>query len=138
MLFSCSTDNVGKVNVYDDEDLITEEIFFELNAAYGTYSVDSSDLMYSAKITYNLSTDKVVDLEADKELLAALEMTDVQFKDTILDEIETNIEAYGSHSDCINYCNENLERGQGRGRCKLNCWVDTIKEITAIVFSKNR
>jgi len=54
--------------------------------------------------------------------------------DGIYKESDMDYVAAGEHKDCINWCKENKKKGDGRGKCKFNCWVDTAVKIIEAIF----
>jgi len=80
------------------------------------------------EITYNIEIDNIISVTATEELLYLIESSISS---------ETNSDDPGAdspHTKCIQYCNdkysdEDGNKKKGRGRCKGNCWIDTIVRV---------
>lgn len=94
---------------------------------------------------FDLNDESLVEYSVSPEFLEAVGMTaeelDLYLKDEMgsLYYMQSGPLTRGPHSDCINNCNDTLERGGGRGACRFNCWVDTVEryltQIATIVSS---
>ena len=89
---------------------------------------------------FDLKTETLVSYSASPALLETVQMTTTELDNHLRREmgpvynLEPDIQNSYSHSDCIRGCYNDYEKGQGRGRCKFNCWVDTVMEfIKALV-----
>lgn len=55
-------------------------------------------------------------------------------RNTNFSEIYAEAAGDHNHSECIENCNDKYtdkegNKKKGRGACKFNCWVETVKEI---------
>lgn len=138
ILVSCS-DNDNEVFGIDDT-IINEVIHFQLNEERTTSSTSNSSPNLNVQITYNTEIEKTISVTATEDLLNVL---NIENNKELFYLIERSIssETYSDdpgddspHTKCIQYCNdkytdENGEKKKGRGRCKSNCWIDTIVRV---------
>jgi len=95
----------------------------------------SDDLMYSPIESYT-TTVEIGETQGYSDALAPyFDKVPVQLLfDGIYKESDMDYVAAGEHKDCINWCKENKKKGDGRGKCKFNCWVDTAVKIIEAIF----
>jgi len=138
ILISCSdNDNV----VFGVEDnIINEVIYFQLNEDRTTSSTSSSSPNLNVEIAYNTEIEEIISITATEDLLNILNMENNE-ELVYLIERSISLETYSDgpgdgspHTECIQYCNdkytdENGDKIKGRGKCKSNCWVDTIVRV---------
>ncbi|MCQ2119207.1 MAG: hypothetical protein MJY84_04715 [Bacteroidales bacterium] len=145
--FSCSKETVEDNFVSMDQVLtLSKTISTEIMTKAGTAKPVSVNL----KATYSIPEDEVLsftitsdseDVDVyyiDQELRTALEN---EFGDryTNLGEIEAILSSGTTPAsidlgECIHGCNKNMEKGNGRGACKFQCWSDYIIEKVKDLF----
>lgn len=127
ILFSCSTDNNPALNAVDE--IYYETVYVDLIPSKRTNSTDDNAITYSVKLNYNFIEEKLESIEASEALLNELKMSNEMFSEAFFKQLELENETKGRHSDCIENCNDKYDKGEGRGKCKFNCWVDTTVEL---------
>jgi len=119
-----------------DDTIINEVIYFQLIEE----GESNPSLNLNVEITYNTEIDNIISFTATEDLLNVL---NIESNEELLYLIESSISSETNsddpgddspHTKCIQYCidkysDEDGNKTKGRGRCKGNCWIDTIVRV---------
>ena len=93
-----------------------------------SYKVDGNIYKSKLKINYDPKSGNVADVLVKKDFFKTSNISVREFQNNL------DYQIMGGHSECIEGCkdkytDENGDKISGRGACKANCWVDTIKDV---------
>lgn len=141
---SCTKEYTADNEIFPEDKIVTISREFKHPTTSGkAFKISAQfDLLTESLVGYSVSQGVLDKLGMNKEELDIyLKQRMGSYYDvsaTIINKMQECTPESGprlsDHAACIEWCNSNKERGEGRGNCKFNCWVDTaIKIIDACI-----
>ncbi len=88
----------------------------------------------SVTVIIDTETEEIVNYYFSQSVLLSLAKTTEELDSILRDEmgdmyfLQEKL-TKGAHADCMNDCRDRYTRGNGRGECRANCWIDTAIRI---------
>lgn len=138
---------IGSISCEKDNSIPDEQSYeiVKLNFDSKSQMSKSDELDLYLEATFDKETETLIKYNASNDLLNLLKLSQNELDKLLLQNMgesfylnEQLIVQKGEHSDCISGCNDKFtdddgNKIKGRGACKFNCWVDTVKDIIVAV-----
>lgn len=126
-LMSCKENHeVTEPGIYPEDGLITMTRTIDLGVETRAGGVAS------VSVVFNTNTEQIVSYTASPALLEAVQMTDLELDNYLREEMGPAYYlvpdvARGEFSKCYENCYQTKKKGDGRGNCRLACWMDLFE-----------